>query len=62
MANVFALSPKPGAPIWPIGVVGPRVLPVWAHSSYATYVQGVEKVSDHGTKNLDKRRNSEGNL
>jgi hypothetical protein len=25
-----------GAPIWPIGVGGPRVLPVWAHSSYAT--------------------------
>jgi hypothetical protein len=25
-----------GAPIWPIQVGGPRVLPVWAHSSYAT--------------------------
>ena len=25
-----------GAPIWPIEVGGPRVLPVWAHSSYAT--------------------------
>ena len=25
-----------GAPIWPIGVGGPRVLPVQAHSSYAT--------------------------
>jgi hypothetical protein len=25
-----------GAPIWPVGVGGPRVLPVWAHSSYAT--------------------------
>ena len=33
-ANVFALWP--GAPIWPIGVGGPRVLPVQAHSSYAT--------------------------
>jgi hypothetical protein len=27
-----------GAPIWPIEVGGPRVLPVWAHSSYATEV------------------------
>jgi hypothetical protein len=36
LANVFALSPKPGAPIWPIEVGGPRVLPVWAHSSYVT--------------------------
>jgi hypothetical protein len=25
-----------GAPIWPIEVGGPQVLPVWAHSSYAT--------------------------
>jgi hypothetical protein len=25
-----------GAPIWPIGVGGPRVRPVRAHSSYAT--------------------------
>jgi hypothetical protein len=25
-----------GAPIWPIEAGGPRVLPVWAHSSYAT--------------------------
>ena len=25
-----------GAPIWPIEVGGPRVLPVWAHNSYAT--------------------------
>jgi hypothetical protein len=25
-----------GAPIWPIGVRGPRVRPVWTHSSYAT--------------------------
>ena len=25
-----------GAPIWPIGVGGPRVGPVRAHSSYAT--------------------------
>jgi hypothetical protein len=25
-----------GAPIWPIVVWGPRVRPVWAHSSYAT--------------------------
>ena len=29
---------------------------------WVSHVQGVEKVSDHGTKNLDKRRNSEGNL
>jgi hypothetical protein len=28
LANVFALSPKPGGPIWPIEVGGPRVLPV----------------------------------
>jgi hypothetical protein len=27
---------NPGAPIWPIEVGGPRVLPIWAHSSYAT--------------------------
>jgi hypothetical protein len=25
-----------GAPIWPIEVGGPRILPVWAHSIYAT--------------------------
>ena len=25
-----------GGPIWPIGVGGPRVRPVQAHSSYAT--------------------------
>jgi hypothetical protein len=29
-------SLRPGAPIWPIGVGGPRVRPVRAHSSYAT--------------------------
>jgi hypothetical protein len=29
---------------------------------WVLHVQGVEKVSDHGTKNLDKRRNSEGKL
>jgi hypothetical protein len=34
MFLLYRLSP--GAPIWPIGVGGPRVLPVWAHSSYAT--------------------------
>jgi hypothetical protein len=29
---------------------------------WVSHVQGAEKVSDHGTINLDKRRNSEGNL
>jgi hypothetical protein len=29
---------------------------------WVSHVQGVEKVSDHGTKHLDKRRNLEGNL
>jgi hypothetical protein len=29
-----------GAPIWTIEVGGPRVLPVWAHSSYATVRSG----------------------
>ena len=37
LANVFALSLNPGGGgIWPIGVGGPRVLPVLANSSYAT--------------------------
>jgi hypothetical protein len=36
LANVFALQPEPGAPIWPIGVGSPRVCPVRTHSSYAT--------------------------
>jgi hypothetical protein len=38
LANVFAelYRLNLGAPIWPIEVGGPRVLPVWAHSSYAT--------------------------
>jgi hypothetical protein len=43
LANVFALSPKPGAPIWPIGVGGPRILPVWAHSSYPLIVMIIIK-------------------
>ena len=36
LANVFGLQSEPGGPIWPIGVGGPRVHPVRAHSSYAT--------------------------
>ena len=34
-----------GAPIWPIGVGGPRVLPVRAHSSYATDSRPIERGS-----------------
>ena len=30
--------------------------------AWVPHVQGVEKVSDHRTTNLDKRRNSEGKL
>jgi hypothetical protein len=51
LANVFAYRLSPGAPIWPIGVGGPRVLPVWAHSSYATethdFRQSVDFYSFH---------------
>jgi hypothetical protein len=36
-----------GAPIWPIEVGGPRVLPVWAHSSYATVFMVRAKIVKH---------------
>ena len=47
-------SLRPGAPIWPIGVGGPRVCPVRAHSSYAT---GVEK-AEAEIKKFDGRLGS----
>jgi hypothetical protein len=36
MFFLYSLSLQ--APTWPIGVRGPRVLPVRAHSSYATVI------------------------
>jgi hypothetical protein len=38
LANVSALQPESGGPIWPIGVGGPWVCPIRAHSSYATVI------------------------
>ena len=43
LANVFALPPKPGGPHLSIEVGGPRVLPFWAHSSYATECSDCER-------------------